>query len=279
MSEEFVTKRDLCFAEVEGVELRLDLHLPAGPGPHLVVVYIHGGGWVTGDKAEGDGTRLIAMAAAGVAVASINYRLAPDAKHPAQVHDAKAAVRWLRANGAEHGLDTARVATWGASAGGYIATMLGLTVGDREFEGSVGAHLDQSSAIEAVVAWFSLGDMVASTRRSALEAAVLPPPFEAALLGQDSFEANDPVLLAANPVARITPAAPPFLIAHGDRDQVVPESQGRTLHDALVRGGGDSTFMALGGVGHEDAAFDRDPVIAMTAAWLRSRLMPDSAAN
>lgn len=259
-------ERAVRYATVNDAELLLDLYLPESATPSPVVVYIHGGGWVTGDRSEGDGSRLIAMAESGVAVASIDYRLAPTSVHPAQLDDARAAVRWVRAHGETYGLATSKVAAWGASAGGYIATMLGVThVGEAGGGESLGN-------VDAVVTWFSLGDMVASTRRSPLESLILPAPVEAALLGRENLDAEDSLLVAANPLTYVSKDAAKFLVSYGDRDHVVSENQGRALHDALVRSGADSTLMVVGGAGHEDPAFDADPVITMTASWIRHQL-------
>ncbi len=264
---------DLVFATAGGRDLVLDLYRPATAGPVPAVVYLHGGGWVRGYKRDGGGARPLALAGAGVAVASVGYRLAPDVAYPALLHDCKAAVRWLRSHGDEHRLFTKRVGAWGASAGGYLATMLGLTVGDPELEGELGADQDASSAVDAVVAWFTLGDLAVTAHRSALERVLLPSPAVSTLFGRAWISPEDPDLVSANPRVRASRDAPPFLIAHGDWDHVLPEAQGRMLHDALVRAGADSTFLVRGGAGHEDDAFDAPASIALTAAWLRAHLL------
>ena len=265
-------EHDVVFATVDGEQLLADLYLPDTETPAPVVVHLHGGAWVGGDKGDGGGERQAALARHGVAVVSVNYRLVPAVRYPTLIHDSKAAVRWVRAHAAAYGFSAEKVGIWGASAGGYLAAMVGLSAGDAELEGEVGHDRAASSAVDAVVAWFPAGDLEASTYRSALEARILPPPAEAGLFGRDRIDPADPDLVAANPRNRAHADAPPFLIAHGDRDHMVPETQGRMLHDALVRAGADSTFVVLGGAGHEDAAFDAESHIAMTAAWLRARL-------
>ncbi|WP_069463582.1 alpha/beta hydrolase, partial [Actinacidiphila rubida] len=201
-----------------------------------------------------------------------DYRLVPDARFPDQVHDLKGAVRWLRANGERLGLPTERIGVWGASAGAYLGSLLALSAGDRELEGEVGGNLDRSSAVQAVVHWFGQADLVASASRSSVEARLLPFRFEADLLGLD-----DPAELAARAAGlslldRVSAQAPPFLIAHGDRDRIVPPSQGFALHQALSHAGARSRFELLAGAGHEDAEFDAPASLAATAAWLRAVL-------
>jgi acetyl esterase/lipase len=266
----------MCYATVDGDELCLDLHIPATPDAALVV-YAHGGGFQLGDKADAEHERLLALARYGVAVASINYRHSPKALFPTQIHDMKAAVRWLRGNGGAYGLRTDRIGVWGASAGGYLASMVALTAGDAELEGVVGGDLEQSSAAQAAVIWFAPSDLASSGRRSPLEKQVLFPSFEAAVLGLDHVTGPTELTSRASALARVSPDAPPFLIAHGDSDRIVPPSESAALHDTLGRAGATSTLMSLAGAGHEDPAFDRPECHAMTAAWLRSILLADGA--
>jgi acetyl esterase/lipase len=266
------THRDLEYANVGGTSLTLDLHRPDTGGPVPVVVFLHGGAWQVGDKTDHEHERLVALAAHGIAVASANYRLAAQATHPAQVHDVKAVVRWLRAHGAGWDLATGRVGIWGASAGAYLASMVGLTPGDAELEGSVGDDLDQRSDVQAVVSWFGQSDLRTNALRSWLEQELLAPPVEQGLLGVDDVPASAEVARRASPLYRVTATAPPFLIAHGDRDRITPVGESQALHDALVRAGAQSTFLLVGGAGHEGPAFDRPDHIRLTAAFLLSHL-------
>ena len=130
------------------------------------MVYAHGGGWIHGDKAEDGARRLAPLAAYGVTVVSVNYRLAPHAVFPQQLHDLKGAVRWLRANASRLRLPTQRVGIWGSSAGAYLGSLLALSEGDIALEGAVGGNLDQSSAVQAVVHWLS-ADISPRRRREA----------------------------------------------------------------------------------------------------------------
>jgi acetyl esterase/lipase len=271
--------RDLEYAQVQGASLTLDLHRPDVAGPVPVVVFLHGGAWRVGDKADHERERLVALAAHGVAVASANYRFAAQATHPAQVHDTKAVVRWLRAHGAEWDLATGRVGIWGASAGAYLAAMVALTPGDAELEGSVGNEAGQPSDVQAVVSWFGQSDLRSNALRTELEEELLSPPVEQGLLGLDDVRAHPEIARRASPLYRVTGAAPPFLIAHGDRDRVTPVSESQALHDALVRAGAPSTLLLLGGAGHEGPEFDRPDHIWLTAAFLLDHLTAGTAAH
>ncbi|MCK2220463.1 alpha/beta hydrolase [Actinomadura sp. ATCC 31491] len=263
---------DIEYAKADGVSLALDLYLPTVDGPAPVVLYLHGGGWQVGDKRDGATERLELLASYGVAVASANYRFAAQATYPAQLHDVKAAVRWLRANGRRYGLAVEKIGAWGASAGAYLASMIGLTAKNVELEGSVGDHPDQPSHVDAVVHWFGQSDLWANSRRTWLEKEILNPPFEGPLLGLGDVSENPAAARATSPLTWASADAPPFLIAHGDRDRVTPAAESLALHDALVRAGAQSTMMLLGGAGHEGEEFDRPGHLRLTAAFLLSHL-------
>jgi acetyl esterase/lipase len=259
------------FATVGETTLGLDLYrAPQADAP--LVLYVHGGGWRTGDKADAGAERLAPLAAYGVTVASVDYRLVPGATFPDQMHDLKGAVRWLRAHGPTLGVPTDRLGIWGASAGAYLGSLLALTTGDDEFEGTVGGNLERSSEVQAVVHWFGQSDLLVSGSRSDIEAHLLPFAFEAGLLGVNSVAEAADRARGLSLLARVSPQAPPFLIAHGDRDHVVAPSESEALHHALSRAGADTQFMLLGGAGHEGSEFARPAILAMTAAWLRAKL-------
>ncbi|MET9199332.1 alpha/beta hydrolase [Gordonia sp. NPDC003585] len=264
-------RSDISIATVNGVEITADLHRPSAELPP-VVVYLHGGGWQLGDKADGADDRLSRLASYGVAVLSVNYRLGQHGAFPNPIHDVKGAVRWLRANGDSLQVATERVGVWGASAGAYLATMVGLTAGDSALEGDVGGNLQESSRVDAVVHWFGPSDLAANTHRSAVESFLLPPPFEATLIGDAEVDTPTEVSWQASPLSRVAPSAPPFLISHGDRDRITPPAQSRLLHDSLVGVGAESTLVVLGGAGHEGAEFDSPGNLAITAGFLSAQL-------
>ena len=266
---------DLPYAEVDGVPLLADLYRPDTEQAPPVVVYVHGGGWAVGSRSDFADTRLAGLAAHGLAVVSIDYRLVDVAHFPAQLHDVKAAVRWVRAEADRLGVHAERVGIWGASAGAVLASLAGLTGGRPELEGDVGEHVDRSSAVQAVVPWFGVADLLATTTRSELEARLVPGGPEAAFLGVNSVAdvaGVGELARQASPLSWVSADAPPFLIAHGDRDRVVSPSESRSLHDALTRAGAGSSLLVLGGAGHEDTIFDSPANLALTAGFLLASL-------
>jgi acetyl esterase/lipase len=234
-----------------------------------VVVFLHGGGWRMGSRqALGPsyaGERphpFERVAQAGVAVASADYRLSGEATWPAQLHDAKAAVRWLRSRADELGVDGDRIAAWGESAGGHLAELLGLTPDDGALEGDVGVT-GSSSAVSAVVAWYAPSDVAAVATDNGRDP-MDPDTREALLLGGPA-PTRPEVAAQASPINHVSHAAPPFLLLHGAADRFIPCAQSERLYAALVEAGGeveldvyeDADHMWLGSPDAAQKALDR----------------------
>ncbi|MHC4548067.1 MAG: alpha/beta hydrolase fold domain-containing protein [Planctomycetota bacterium] len=233
--------KDLEFARVGPKSLRLDLYLPQErKGDSPVVVWIHGGGWRAGSK---DRCPAVFLATRGYAVASITYRLSQEATFPAQIHDCKAAIRWLRAHAREHGLDPARFGAWGSSAGGHLAALLGTSGEVAALEGDLG-HADQSSRVQAVVDFCGPSDFLAWKPRRGRRASP-----QSRLLGGSVEEQRDKAA-QASPVTHASADDPPFYIVHGSEDPVVPVRQARLLHEALTRHRVNAYLHVLEGAGH-----------------------------
>jgi acetyl esterase/lipase len=254
--------RDLEYAVVDGISLRLDLYLPSvqPTKPLPLVVWIHGGGWRSGSKDRTNAPRVLGES---TIVASIDYRLTDQATFPAQIHDCKAAIRWLRAHAAEYDIDSDRIGVWGSSAGGHLAALLGTSGNVPELEGTVGDHLDQSSAVQAVCDFYGPTDLLAMTdQASAMNHANADSP-EGRLLG--GSVADLPELAAlASPITHVDPSDPPFLIVHGDADPTVPYLQSVAFHSALAAAGVDASLLLVGRAGH--GGFPPE-VIAFVAAF------------
>ena len=208
-------ERDVTYCTMEGVELKMDIRYPRSTdGRWPVAMYVHGGGWTGGDKKGGAGAEDISgLQKAGFLVVSVNYRLAPEYKFPAMIEDVKCAVRFLRARAAEYNLDPDHIGAWGSSAGGHLVALLGLA--DESAGWDVGEYLEYSSRVQAVVDMFGPADLTV--------------PFSGGYdnLKDTVFGGFDAAL--ASPVTYATPGDPPFLILHGDKDELVPITQSKTL--------------------------------------------------
>jgi acetyl esterase/lipase len=238
--------RDLAYIGDGHERHQLDLCLPAkSEKPAPIVVWVHGGAWKMGSK---EGCPAAWLVTKGYAVASINYRLSQHAIFPAQIQDCKAAIRWLRANAAKYALDAKHVGVWGASAGGHLVALLGTTSNVKAFEGD-GGNLDQSSRVQAVIDWFGPSDFVAL---GAHERKIEQPL--STLLGGLVSENADKARLAS-PLTHVDKNAAPFLIVHGDKDDIVPLSHSQRLAAALQAAGVDVRLQVLSGSGHGGPAF------------------------
>jgi acetyl esterase/lipase len=220
---------------------RLDLYLPEkATRPLPVILFVHGGGWQRGDKTN---TPARGFATKGYAVAAMNYRFSQHAVFPAQIHDCKAAVRWLRANAKKYGLDADHIGAWGGSAGGHLVALLGTTAGVKEFEGP-GGNVDQSSHVQAVVDWYGPTDFLTVGAKET----------RTKLLGGDPQQNKDNAM-KASPMTYVSKDAAPFLIMHGDQDKTVPIAQSETFAEALKKAGANVTFVVLKGGKHGGALF------------------------
>jgi acetyl esterase/lipase len=241
---------------------RLDLFLPANAtaSSRPLVVWVHGGGWQAGSKADCPARWLVTR---GYAVASIGYRLSQTAKFPAQIEDCKAAIRWLRAHAKEYGIDASHVGAWGASAGGHLVSLLGTTGGKGAFD--EGENLDQSSAVNCVVDWFGPTDFLhygdpAWTQLDTPESAV------SQLIGGTVSSHQEQAKLAS-PVTYVDAKSAPFLIMQGDKDGLVPLQQSELLNTALSKAGVPSTLKVIGGAGHGGKQFFSIDNIAAIATF------------
>ena len=238
--------QDIPYVEGGHRSQRLDLYVPEdAKGPTPLIIWVHGGAWLGGDKRQCPATGITTR---GYAVASINYRLSHEATWPAQIHDCKAAVRWLRAHAAEYKLDPDRFGAWGSSAGGHLVALLGTSGGVAELEGDLGSA-GVSSRVQAVCDYCGPTDfLVIGKFPSHLRHDAADSP-EAKLLGGPIHQ-NVEKARQANPIAYITADDPPFLIVHGDKDMTVPVNQSEILYDALKKAGVWAKYVPVPGGGH-----------------------------
>lgn len=245
---------DLAYAALSPAQT-LDIYLPDGDGPFPLVINIHGGGFRMGDKDMLDAPIARALLDKGIAVASIDYRLSGEARFPAAIEDAKAAVRFLRANAARYRLDPGRFLAFGQSAGGNLASLVGTTGNAATFDNPALGHAGVPSNVVAVIDWFGpsdFGQMDAQARQQGCPAdhGAADSP-ESTYLGAPIATAPEKVR-AANPITYIDPQDPPFLLQKGSEDCMVPVGQSLVLAEALRKAGVPVTYEVLEGAGHGD---------------------------
>lgn len=275
------TFRDVQYAVIEGYRpLLMDITLPdnaAGPVP--VVVCVHGGSWIGGShKATHDdyiGYPGVweAILSQGLAVVPVQYRLAREHRFPAQLHDVKAAVRWLRRFGGDLGLDPTRIGAWGESAGGHITSLLAMNTTDPVLEGGEGVT-GVPSSVKAVVSWFpptELSSLQSQMLPGSTERHDMPDSMGSILLG--GVPTEDLELAAfGSPTRYASDAAAPLLLIHGDADMLIPHAQSEALRDALASAGGDVRLITIPGADHCFPGAERLPIAELTASELARRL-------
>lgn len=254
--------KDLIYAIVDGKRLGLDLYMPAGVQRPPLLVWVHGGAWREGTKARVP----TAFVERGIAMASLDFRQSTEARFPAQVHDIKAAIRYLRANAAQYGYRSERIAIAGTSSGGHLAALVGVTNGHGELEGNVGNNVDRSSSVQAIVDYFGAANLVTMLAQSSPTG--LRPAIER-LLGGGSAEQTRTLAESASPVSHVDRSDPPLLLLHGDRDSDIPIDQARELQGAYTKLGLDVQLHVVHGAGHGGHAFYSSPHLESVLAFLR----------
>ncbi len=216
--------KDVEFAKIKDHSLKLDLYLPPKDERSTLVVWIHGGGWQKGSKND---CKIKWLTEHGYSVASISYRLSQVAKFPAQLHDCKGAIRWLRANSSKYGYKTNHIVVAGASAGGHLATLIGTTSGNVRLEGDVGGNLNQRSSVSAIIDYYGPTDFILRSKTQ---------PSRANEVGSVVYNllgggADKKVELAkiASAAHHVTKDDPPLLIFHGDKDNTVLIDQSEAI--------------------------------------------------
>jgi acetyl esterase/lipase len=237
--------------------------LPDEPLP--TVIRMTGPGWLEENRAPMTALGLRFLAAAGFLAVAVSARLSWQAPFPAQIHDVKAAIRWLRAHAGEYPIDPDRIGILGDSAGGHLAALAALTGDNADLEGDSGTP-HHSSRVQAAVAISANSDFLSldlDTRR--------PPPPNPVRFCRDIHCAEDAItqlfggalaerqdlMRLASPIYHVQSTAPPFLIIHGTSDDTVPFEQGERLHAALRRAGVRATFIPIQG-GYHNLRADPD---------------------
>ncbi|HBC89592.1 MAG TPA: lipase [Lentisphaeria bacterium] len=261
--------KNLEYSKPQGKSMTLDLFIPENAKGKLpLIVWIHGGGWTSGNKENPPALLFIKK---GYAVASINYRLSQQAVFPAQIQDCKAAIRFLRAKAPEYNIDPDRIGVWGGSAGGHLVALLGVSNGVKELEGD-GGNPDVSSNVQAVCDFFGPTDFTTIKELRMSDDPDIQQKLKEFKLDHDDnvlakllggpIDQKQELALQASPLTYVKSLKndkkdyPPFLILHGDKDPIVPVEQSITFHDALKAAGLDSTLKVYKGAKHGNLGGD-----------------------
>jgi acetyl esterase/lipase len=276
MPENTATFKNVNYAGDQLEAHNLDIYLPdTGKERYKVVMIIYGSAWFSNNAKQmafmSVGKPLVD---AGFAVVSINHRSSGDAKYPAQIHDVKGALRFIRANAAKYKLDTSFIGITGFSSGGHLSSLAGVTNGLKRrtvgntsinIEGTVGGNVEYSSCVDAVVDWFGPVDMARMEKCSTVKDEKSP---EAALLGVAPAQSPDLVALVS-PITYVCDHNPRFLVFHGDADNVVPHCQSEYFAAELKKAGCLEDFVTVPGGQHGPKTFNEQTFKQMTDFFLR----------
>lgn len=262
---------------------KLDIYLPnEGEGPFPAIIAIHGGAFKMGDKASAMMESTVEAVKYGYAVISVNYRLSGEEKFPAAVQDVKGALRFIRANSKKYNIDPDKIAAWGGSAGGNLASMLGTTGNNVIFDDEKLGNMEYSSHVSAVVDWFGPTDFLAMDRQFKElgikgQAHSVPDSPESLYLGGNISEIPEKVNMA-NPETYISKNTPPFFIQHGSSDNLVPVLQSVEFSKKLENmiGKENVTFEILDCAGHGTPEFDKKENVEKVIRFLDSVLKKGS---
>jgi acetyl esterase/lipase len=260
--------RDIEYARVEAHALKLDLYLPAKKARAPLIVWVHGGAWRLGSKSS---MPLGKLAEAGYAIASVDYRLSTEAKFPAQIHDLKAALRFLRRHARDLGVPSAitkRIVIAGDSAGGHLAALVGVSNGDAQLEGTVGDDRNQSSAVQGIISFYGAANLTTILAQSTPKGlSVRVPALDLLLGGQPT---NAPALARqASPVFFGDPSDPPLLLLHADQDPQMPVNQSLELAGAYQKARAPVQLEIVHGAAHGGPQFYDVERLAIVKAFLR----------
>lgn len=261
------TTTDIEYARAGERVLTLDLHLPK-PSDPPVVVYVHGGAWRAGTKADVPVAGLIER---GYAIASVDYRLSTEATFPAQAHDIKAAIRFLRAKADLFHINAEKIGIIGSSAGGHLAALVGMTNGLKELEGNEGEHRDQSSDVQCIVSFYGASNLQSILSQSTEFGLRMRVPALQLLLGGRPEEKAELARLAS-PVAHVSNDDPPVLLLHGDADPQMPPQQSDELLKACEAKGLTARLVVMPGSKHGGGEFYDSERMDLVAKFLDKAL-------
>ena len=230
---------DVTYCTYNGVESKMDIYFPLkiSDEPSPALVYVHGGGWIFGDKKIATGTEdMPELLKRGYVIAAINYRLAPEYKFPAQIEDVKCAVRYLRSNAEIYGIDSENIGAWGDSAGGHLVSLLALTNKTDGFD--TGEYMEYSSNIKAVVDYFGPANLTNPNFYNIYSIAL-----------QEIFGSYENMINASS-VKYVKKESPPFMIFQGDRDIIVFQDQSKELYDKLREVNATADLVIVKGASH-----------------------------
>jgi acetyl esterase/lipase len=261
------TYKDIVYATVNGNDLKLDIYMPTGVKAPVLLVWVHGGAWRSGSKENLPKV----FSQRGIAIASLDFRQSTEARFPAAIHDIKGAIRFLRAKASDYGYKAGRMAIGGASSGGHLAALVGVSNGNADLEGTVGDYPKQSSRVDAILDYFGASDLTTILDQSTPYGLTVRTPALQLLLG--ALPQGVPSLAKmASPVFYVDKSDPPLLIFHGDRDPQMPIDQSYELEAKYKKLNLDVHLEVLNGATHGGDVFFQGERLKLALDFLNRNL-------
>lgn len=269
------SQRDVVYGVIDEHSLKLDFYEPTQLRPERpLMIWIHGGAWRSGSKA---GVPVLELRKLGFAIASVDYRLSPVARFPAQIHDIKSAIRYIRRNAERLGVDANRFVLAGASAGGHLAVLAAVTNGVKELNGTLNEPDEVSANVQAIVSYYGASNLQTILSQSTPFGINMRVPALELLLG--GVPDQQPTLAKlASPVEHIDLSDPPLWLVHGDQDRQMPINQSHELVGAYQRAGLPVQFEVMHGSGHGGDEFFANDKLLRLGEELLNTLVKDQPA-
>jgi acetyl esterase/lipase len=264
---QFTKRSDIEYARIGDRSLKLDLYVPSEQRQPLIV-WVHGGAWRSGTKSE---MPLLNLVKGGWAAASVEYRLSPEAKFPAQIHDIKAAIRFLRKEAGKHGVNADSVVIAGASAGGHLAALVGVTNNHKELEGDFGGNDRENSSVQGIISFYGAANLTTILSQSTPHGLSVREPALKLLLGAEPTQVPNAARLAS-PVLHVDKNDPPLLLIHGDQDPQMPINQSHELQGAYKAAGCKVQFEVVHGAAHGGKEFSDEKRMGIVREFLTKNL-------
>jgi acetyl esterase/lipase len=259
--------KDIVYATTDGKNLDLDIYTSKALKNQPLIVWIHGGAWQTGNKENPP----LGLMPYGYALASVNFRSSTEAKFPAQIHEIKAAIRFLRANAGKYGYNGNKIIVWGSSSGGHLAALITTTNNNTELEGKLGDYLQTASAVQGGIDYYGPTNFLTILIQSTPHGLNVRLPALALLLGNTVENAKNLATLAS-PVHQVSENDPPLFIVHGEQDIQVPINQSIELWTAYKAKNLKTQIEFVPDAGHSSPTYMKNELLEKIDGFLKKSL-------
>lgn len=259
--------KDIVYAQSGERKLLLDIYKPKSVANPNLIVWVHGGAWRSGSKANPP----LGLLGFGYALASLDFHLSEEAPYPSMVHDIKAAIRYLRANAKKYGYRADKIVIWGSSSGGHLAALVGTTNGDKYLEGTLGDYTSTSSNVQGIIDFYGPANLLSILSQSTPHGISVREPAMKILFGKSMDEVKE-TARQASPVFQTDPSDPPLLIVHGDQDNQVPVNQSLELMAAYKKNKLPVQIEFVSGAGHGGDVYNNSAMMALINEFLKKNV-------